>query len=379
MATALPGHDAGWLTWRAVQRLKATDVVVLDASLERVALPDDGAMRRVVDPGPPAVAAVLEEVARGQAVVRLVDPAGWDAVLAEERPAWEAAGCAVVVLPAPSEAAVAEARALAHGPLAGRRVLTLRPAGQEATLDALLEATGAEPLAAPLVAVRAPDWNAADPYLLRLDRYQWLVFTSTNGVEAFFDRLRFLGGDMRRLPPHLAAVGGATAQALQDLCLRVDVVPTGRQDQEGLLAALAGVGVRGQAMLLAVGNRRRTVLAEGLRAHGAVVDEAIVYMTEPLPLPPWVHAELEAGRIDAVVFTAGSTAEFLTAQLSPGGRAGLLNTVRISIGPATSAVMEALGIPPTRQADQPTLPALVEALEAVFAARAPRQKGEERT
>jgi uroporphyrinogen-III synthase len=366
VATALPGHDAGWLTWRAVQRLKTADVVVLDASLERAVLPDDAAVRRVVEPGRPAVAVVLEEAARGQVILRLVDPARWDVMVAEERPAWTAAGCAVVVLPVPSEAAVTAARALAHGPLAGRRVLTLRPAGQEAMLETLLEEAGAEPLTAPVVAVRAPDWGAADPYLLRLDRYQWLVFTSTNGVEAFFDRLRFLGGDIRRLPPHLAAVGGATARALSDLCLRVDIVPSGRQDQEGLLAALVETGVRGQAMLLAVGNRRRPVLADGLRAHGAVVDEAVVYATEPAPLPPWVDAALEAGQVDAVLFTAGSTAEFLVSQLSPAGRAGLHKTVRVSIGPATSQVMEALGIPPTRQADEPTMVALVAALEKVL-------------
>jgi len=119
------------------------------------------------------------------------------------------------------------------------------------------------------------------------------------------------------------------------------------------------------------GERRSPKLAEGLRKAGAVVDEAVVYRTVPHPLPPWVDMELRRGGVDAVAFTSGSTARFLWDQLSTAARERLARCRLVTIGPATRAVVEELGLPVAAAAARPTIDALVEALAESFAVPLP--------
>jgi uroporphyrinogen-III synthase len=360
-ATVIPGGDPGWLTVRALRRLEAADVVVFDQDMPPGGLPDTGAARIPVANPEEAIRAVLEEGRRGHAVVRLASDLTWPRVRTEELPAWRAAGLPVSVLPG-----VDTRSAVDDGPrggLDGWRVLVLRQEGQDTLIRELLEEAGAAVLSAPVLAIEAPSWADADPYLLRLSRYQWLVFTSANGVSQFFGRLWYLGGDIRETPARLAAVGPETRRRLEDLYLRVALVPEGEHSQDGLVEAFRQVGIRGQNVLIATGNRRRPHLAQGLRAMGAMVDEAIVYQTVARTLPAWVDEAFQARRVDAVLFTSGSTADFLAAQLSPDGRAGLADAVRVSIGPATSRTLAQLGLPATVEARTPSMASLVEALE----------------
>lgn len=251
----------------------------------------------------------------------------------------------------------------AAGSLAGRRVLILRTPAQGEPLRLLVEDAGAVALEAPVLQISPPDWSRVDPLLAGLERYRWLVFTSQNGVEAFFDRLRFLKRDIRSFDARIAAVGSETRRRLEDLGLVVDLVPDpGRSRQQGLLHLFREMRPVGQSILIATGDRRSPNLAKGLRELGAVVDEAIVYRTEPAPLPAWVEPELMAGGIDAVAFTSGSTARFLVEQLSEAGLARLRSCCLVAIGPATRAVLDELKLPVAGEADQPGPAGIVEAL-----------------
>lgn len=259
-----------------------------------------------------------------------------------------------------------KARPPEHRALLGKRVLTLRASTQQEPLQQALEDLGAIPIAAPLLAISNPQWSAVDACLRSVGRYDWLVFTSQNGVAAFFDRLRYLKQDVRTIRGRIAAVGPQTQSRLEDLCLRVDLVPEGDLRQEGLLAAFRNLGVRGKSVLMAVGNRRRLELANGLREMGALVDEAIVYRTEPRPLPEWVDHAIRSRRIDAVVFLSGSSAEFLVKSLSGEAMAILATCHLISIGPSTSKVLRKLGLSVSAEAATPDVGALMTALAGSF-------------
>ncbi len=245
------------------------------------------------------------------------------------------------------------------------RVLILRADGQAGPLVAAVRREGWTAVAAPILTFASPDWTAVDDRLTHLERYTWVVFTSANGVAAFFDRLRFLGQDVRRLTGRLAAVGQETCRRLAELCLTVDLVPGGESSQEGLLAAFEAAGhLAGQNVLLVVGDRRGEALASGLRAGGALVTEAVVYRTVPRPLDEGVCRALAENRLDAVVFTSGSTAQFLWAALRGPEREALARLVRVSIGASTSRSLERLGIGPTAVAARPDTASLVEALRS---------------
>jgi uroporphyrinogen-III synthase len=365
--TMLPAGDPGWLTARALRALEQADVLVVDQELPGALLMDTGALRIPVNDALDAIRAVQEEASRGQAVCRISAPSRWEEVLELELPELRTAGMRVTVLPAVAEAEIARAGAVSHAPsgsLAGRRVLVLRSGEQQGPLAELLEAAGAQALQAPVLAIEAPDWSQADPFLTRMDRYRWLVLTSANGVESLLGRLRYLGLDVRRLPPRLAAVGPETTRRLEDVCLRPDLVPDGEASQDGLLDAFRQRGVRGQSILIATGDRRRADLARGLQALGAVVDEAIVYRTVARTPPAWVSEELEAGRVDAVLFSSGSMADFLWQRLSPGARRGLRACVKVSIGPVTSRRLRDLGLEPEVEAASPSMAMMVAGLAA---------------
>ena len=247
------------------------------------------------------------------------------------------------------------------------RVLILRADGQASPLLNAVRREGWLPVASPILAFESPNWQAVDDRLTHLERYAWVVFTSANGVAAFFDRLRFLGQDVRRLTGRLAAVGQETRRRLGELCLTVDLVP-GEPSQEGLLAAFGAVShLAGQSVLLVVGDRRGAQLATGLRTGGALVDEAVVYRTVPRPLEASVRRDLQENRLDAVVFTSGSTAEFLWAALGSAERDALGRLVRVSIGVSTSRTLDRLGLTPTAVAVRPDTASLMEALRGGLA------------
>jgi uroporphyrinogen III methyltransferase/synthase len=195
--------------------------------------------------------------------------------------------------------------------LAGMRVLVTRPRTQALPLMRKLELLGAVPVLLPVMEVREPaDWSPADAAIdrLRAGGYDWLVFTSANGVTAFFSRLKSLGRDARAIGrAQLAAIGPATAAALGEYHLIPDLVPAADLGSERLGALLAE-RCRSGRVLIAQAAQGRELLRERLAA-GATVDVAPVYeQAAAVDRVSDVFDRLRRGEIDVVTLTSPNVA-----------------------------------------------------------------------
>lgn len=274
----------------------------------------------------------------------------------------------VIVGPAggDDDARPAPAHVSAAAPLSGRRVLLTRPDGQGEEIAAAVGALGGTCLRAPLVRITAPaTWEPLDAAIRAADTFDWIVFSSANGVRGFADRLRAAGRDARALgTARLAAIGPATKRALAEARLACDLEPA-RSDSEGMLEALLPTLRRGRVLLVRA-ERGREVMRPGLEAAGHAVTEAAAYAARPIErLAPEVEALLADAPIDWVTVTSGVVAE-TAARLFAGRLAGW----RIaSISPVTSRVLEGLGFPPDCEAARPDGAALVAAMAVWESAR----------
>lgn len=243
--------------------------------------------------------------------------------------------------------------------LFGQTVLVTRSQQQATDLSQQLEEQGARVLVQPAIVVRPPaDWTDVDMALAGLDRFDWIVFSSVNGVHGFLGRLESCGYDMRRLgSARLAAIGPATAAALRQYHLRVDCQPE-RYQAEDLAEALVSVA-GGQRCLLARANRGRELLAQRLRAAGSDVHEIVVYESVDVTSPdPEVIARLREGTVHWTTVTSSAIARSLVAMY---GR-DLSHTRLASISPVTSATLRELGMEPTVEAATATMEGLVDAI-----------------
>jgi uroporphyrinogen III methyltransferase/synthase len=257
-------------------------------------------------------------------------------------------------------------------PLFGKRVLITRPEGQSDEMARALRDCGADPMELPTVQIVPP----SDParfasYALRAGAYQWAIFTSVNGVEAFFSALDEAGRDARVLGGvRVAAIGPATRGALAKRGVRADVMPDEYRG-EAVFEAMRAVdpALDGKRVLIARAEVAREVLPELLRAAGATVDVVAAYRT--LPAAPERFAEiralLAARAIQVIAFTSSSTVERLVEGLGDGGTALLRGVLIAAIGPITAATADKLGIPAQVVASEYTAPGLVRAMYAHYA------------
>ncbi|NUQ62628.1 MAG: uroporphyrinogen-III C-methyltransferase [Pirellulales bacterium] len=244
-------------------------------------------------------------------------------------------------------------------PLFGKKVLVTRPRDQAEEMMAPLTDLGAEVLVQPAIEISAPaDWTPVDQALSRLHEYDWLVYSSSNGVRGLLDRLLEIGGDLRRLGNvKLAAIGPGTADELREYRLRADLVPA-EYRAEALAESLAA-GAAGKRFLLARASRGREVLADTLRTAGATVDQVVVYRSTDVEHPDQEIAEgLAAGRIDWVTVTSSAIAASLVRMFGDALRTAKL----ASISPVTSGALAKLGFPPAAEARQYTVDGLIEAI-----------------
>lgn len=244
-------------------------------------------------------------------------------------------------------------------------------ANDDPLAERLLE-LGAEVVAQPAIRISPPaDWRPVDDALVLLGEYDWLVFSSANGVRALLDRfeqVRKHGGTALLLPhptfPRLAAMGPGTADELARYGLRADLVPEQFRAEalaDALVNAKEGTA---QRFLLARASRGREVLAERLAAAGAQVDQIVVYTSTDVEQPDAeIAAMLRAGRIDWITVTSSAIARSLARLFGDDLRCAKL----ASISPITSEVLRELGYQPAAEAAQYTLVGLAEAIVAQIA------------
>jgi uroporphyrinogen III methyltransferase/synthase len=260
-------------------------------------------------------------------------------------------------------------------PLFGKRVLVTRAPEQAASTAALLRELGGDPWVVPTIDLRPPEDGAPLAraiQALRAGAYAWVVFTSANAVERTWDALFAAGGDARAFGrANLAAIGPATARALEARSLRADVMAKefrGEGLAEALLGAMSGA-VGPVRILLPRAAKARDVLPEALRAAGYRVDVVPAYETHPpsAETGELLASELERGRVDAVTFTSSSTVDNLCDLLGTRA-ASLLARARIaSIGPVTTETALGRGLRVDVTAREYTVAGLVEALAASYA------------
>ena len=244
-------------------------------------------------------------------------------------------------------------------PLFGRRVVVTRAAGQAGSLSRLLAEAGAEAIEAPVIAIEpAADTGALDEAILGLGQYDWLVFTSANGVYHFTARMDALGVDVRRWPPRVAAIGPATAEAIRRLHINVDVVPDSFV-AEGLIAAFERFDMHGRRVLLARAAAGRDVAPEALASRGARVDVVETYRNVVPADAPARAREAFARHPDWVAFTSSSTVKNLLSMID---RAALEGVRCASIGPATSETLRQHGLTVHAEAGAHTMEGLVAAM-----------------
>jgi uroporphyrinogen III methyltransferase / synthase len=241
-------------------------------------------------------------------------------------------------------------------PLFGRTVLVTRPAHQTQSMAGRLFELGANVLFQPAIQIAAPrDWSPVDAAIGRLDQFDWLVFSSGNGVEYFFERLLALGHDLRALSKaKLAAIGPATVEALAAYHLAADLQPATYR-AEALAEALAP-RARGRRFLLARASRGREVLAELLTAAGAKVEQVVVYESHDVESPDEEVLEaLAAGRIDWTTVTSSAIARSLVKLFGD----ALRHTKLAAISPLTADVLAGLGHAPAVVAKEYTTDGII--------------------
>jgi uroporphyrinogen-III synthase len=252
-------------------------------------------------------------------------------------------------------------------PLAGRRIVVTRPREYATALANDLEHLGATALVMPLLQIepmRDADAAALESALSDVSVYDWIVFTSANGVAAVQEHLagRLAGA-------RIAAVGPATAAAVRALGVEPAFVPANFAATE-ILDGLGGLS--GSRILLPQADIADSWLADRLRAAGASVDALVAYRTVAVDPSAIEAAELEHG-VDAVVLASGSAARSLAALAAkfPGVAKALQTAVVVAIGPKTADAAREVALPVGVVADEASSEGIIQALTAHFGEKAP--------
>lgn len=250
-------------------------------------------------------------------------------------------------------------------PLFGKRILVTRTSEQAGRFAELLEGQGAKVLEIPLIEIVPPkSWEPLDQAIGRLESYQWVIFTSANGVDAFFRRLRERRQDARRLgAARICAIGPATAEALERHAVIPDVVPAEFR-AEGVIEALKPYDLQGVKILLPRAEVARDLLPKDLERRGATVEVVPVYRTvQSSTAREVLKPLLQDRKIDLVTFTSSSTVTNFVEALAKEDLKAICNGVRVAcIGPITQKTAEGFGLPIDIVPEHYTIPSLVDAI-----------------
>ena len=262
-------------------------------------------------------------------------------------------------------------------PLEGRTIVITRARAQAQRFAELLEAAGARVLQAPTIVIEPPaSWELLDTALGELESFTWVVFTSVNGVAMVDRRLSARGLAWTAISrKRVAAIGPATAEALAEHGVRVELVPT-EYRAEALVDALRRLVGPADRVLLPRAKETRDVLVVELRRLGVTVTEVPAYQTRRIEDGVVrLREALASGSVDAVTFTSSSTARNFAEQFSDDERSAWRGRIAVaSIGPITAATAAEYGLSTDVMPSEYTIPALARALADYFS-RAPKSAG----
>jgi uroporphyrinogen III methyltransferase / synthase len=249
-------------------------------------------------------------------------------------------------------------------PLFGKRIVVTRTREQAGELSKALGDLGADVIELPTIRIEGPEDRLGFAEMVtHAHEYDWLVFTSPNGVERFFDAFFATFGDARSLGnPRIAAIGNGTAQKIREYRFAVDLIPE-RFVAEGLIDAFKKEDIENLTMLWVKAAETRDVIGEGLVALGAIVDECIAYRTvAETEDPTGARARLETEGADLITFTSSSTVDHFFAL----GIDWPEDCAAGSIGPITSETLRSKGLKPAFEASKHDIPGLTAAIVQYF-------------
>lgn len=279
-----------------------------------------------------------------------------------------------------------------RGPLLGKNVLVTRGRSQAKELVRRLNGAGAKVIEFPTIEILPPaDYHQMDREIARIDQYDWVIFTSANGVHHFFERMRSLGKDARIFSKaKIAVIGDATAQALLGRGIRADLIPKRFTSEELFKALKTKDEIRDQSFLLARADIAPPDLRKALEKEGAQVVEIVAYRTKKPSTGGAAlclrsdeslrgtaslcgrpvqgdHAGLslytliKKNKIDYITFTSSSTVRNFFSLIPPALHKNLRSRF-VSIGPVTSQTLREYGFNPQREAKIHTIEGLVDTL-----------------
>jgi uroporphyrinogen III methyltransferase/synthase len=249
-------------------------------------------------------------------------------------------------------------------PLFGKKIVVTRTREQAGELSKALADLGADVIELPTIRIEHPEDRLGFAEMVtHAHEYDWLVFTSPNGVERFFDAFFATFPDARSLGnPRIAAIGNGTAQKIREYRFTVDLIPE-RFVAEGLIDAFKKESVENLTMLWVKAADTRDVIGDGLEKLGAIVDECIAYRTvKETEDPTGARAKIETEGADLITFTSSSTVDHffdLGIDLPE-------NCVAGSIGPVTSENLKKRGMKPAFEASPHDIPGFVAAILKYF-------------
>ena len=250
--------------------------------------------------------------------------------------------------------------------LSGRRIVVTRPREQTVEWRQKLEALGAAVVELPLIRVtKRVNPETLAEVLTEFGSYEWVIFTSGNGVRYFFEEFLRVHEDIRALGLiRIAVVGEATAAAVRGLHLRVDLQPKKASAEELAKELVSRESMDSAKVLVVTGNLNRDTLVDALHEARTIVDRLVVYQTEETDLTKDPLAEdFRTQGADAILFASPSAAQSFfdqAAALKLGAKAK--RPLAGSIGASTTATMKQLGLPVDFEASEANLDSLVEAL-----------------
>ncbi|SET24358.1 uroporphyrinogen III methyltransferase / synthase [Natronincola peptidivorans] len=249
-------------------------------------------------------------------------------------------------------------------PLQGKRILVTRTRQQASDLSRKLKELGGEVIEFPTIQIQAPeDFADIDEKLRNLKKFQHIIFTSVNGVKAFFERLKVIKTDIRSIgTARIHAIGSVTKKALEDKGILVDIIPE-VFTAEGVLEAVKEIIQSGDRVLLPRADIARQALIDGLKEMGAEVEVMDIYKTTIPTCRRQDLVEILRNSVDYITFTSSSTARNFMEILTPENHQLIENSKIAVIGPITKKTAMELGVKVDIEAEEYTIDGLVKSIK----------------